>query len=143
MIRIRLKEMRENNDMSQRSLREVLKVGKSTYSRWETGEQLIPLTRLNEFCNYFHVSMDYALGISKTDFKTKEIKQLDKNKIGQNLKTIRKELNYTQEELAKLFNTTHSTISAYENGKTIILTAFALELCKRYGYSLDWICNKR
>lgn len=143
MIRIRLKEIRENNDMSQRSLREVLKVGKSTYSRWETGEQLIPLTRLNEFCNYFHVSMDYALGISKTDFKTKEIKQLDKNKIGQNLKTIRKELNYTQEELAKLFNTTHSTISAYENGKTIILTAFALELCKRYGYSLDWICNKR
>ena len=143
MIRIRLKEIRENNDMSQRSLREVLKVGKSTYSRWETGEQLIPLTRLNEFCNYFHVSMDYALGISKTDFKTKELKQLDKNKIGQNLKTIRKELDYTQEELAKLFNTTHSTISAYENGKTIILTAFALELCKRYGYSLDWICNKR
>ena len=143
MIRIRLKEIRENNDMSQRSLREVLKVGKSTYSRWETGEQLIPLTRLNEFCNYFHVSMDYALGISKTDFKTNEIKQLDKNKIGQNLKSIRKELNYTQEELAKLFNTTHSTISAYENGKTIILTAFAIELCKRYGYSLDWICNKR
>ena len=143
MIRIRLKEIRENNDMSQRSLREVLKVGKSTYSRWETGEQLIPLTRLNEFCNYFHVSMDYALGISKTDFKTKEIKQLDKNKIGQNLKSIRKELNYTQEELAKLFNTTHSTISAYENGKTIILTAFAIQLCKRYGYSLDWICNKR
>ena len=143
MIRIRLKEIRENNDMSQRSLREVLKVGKSTYSRWETGEQLIPLTRLNEFCNYFHVSMDYALGISKTDFKTNEIKQLDKNKVGQNLKTIRKELNYTQEELAKLFNTTHSTISAYENGKTIILTAFAIELCKRYGYSLDWICNKR
>ena len=143
MIRIRLKEIRENNDMSQRSLREVLKVGKSTYSRWETGEQLIPLTRLNEFCNYFHVSMDYALGISKTDFKTKEIKQLDKNKIGQKLKSIRKELNYTQEELAKLFNTTHSTISAYENGKTIILTAFAIELCKRYVYSLDWICNKR
>ena len=106
MIRIRLKEIRENNDMSQRSLREVLKVGKSTYSRWEKG-------------------------------------QLDKNKIGQNLKSIRKELNYTQEELAKLFNTTHSTISAYENGKTIILTAFAIELCKRYGYSLDWICNKR
>ena len=143
MIRIRLKEIRENNDMSQRSLREVLKVGKSTYSRWETGEQLIPLPRLNEFCNYFHVSMDYALGISKTDFKTKEIKQLDKNKIGQNLRTIRKENNLTQEELAKLFNTTHSTISAYENGKTIILTAFAIELCKRYGYSLDWICNKR
>ena len=143
MIRIRIKEIRENNDMSQRSLREVLKVGKSTYSRWETGEQLIPSTRLNEFCNFFHVSMDYALGISKTDFKTKEIKQLDKNKIGQNLRTIRKENNLTQEDLAKLLNTSHSTISAYENGKTILLTAFAIEICKKYGYSLDWICNKR
>ena len=143
MDRIRLKEIRENNDVSQRSVREVLKVGKSTYSRWETGEQLIPLTRLNEFCNYFHVSMDYALGISKTDFKTKELKQLDKNKIGQNLRLIRKEHNLTQEELAKLFNTTHSTISAYENGKTILLTAFAMQLCKKYRYSLDWICNKR
>ena len=143
MDRIRLKEIRENNDVSQRSVREVLKVGKSTYSRWETGEQLIPLTRLNQFCNYFHVSMDYALGISNTDFKTKELKQLDKNKIGQNLRLIRKEHDLTQEELAKLFNTTHSTISAYENGKTILLTAFAMQLCKKYDYSLDWICNKR
>ena len=143
MIRIRIKEIRENNDMSQRSLREVLKVGKSTYSRWEKGEQLITLTRLNEFCNYFHVSMDYALGISKTDFKTKELKELDKKKIGQNLRTIRKENNLTQEELAKLLNTSHSTISAYENGKTLLLTAFAIEICKKYGYSLDWICNKR
>ena len=138
-----LKELRENCELTQDDIANKLNITRQNYSRWETGEQLIPLTRLNEFCNYFHVSMDYALGISKTDFKTKEIKQLDKNKIGQNLKSIRKELNYTQEELAKLFNTTHSTISAYENGKTIILTAFAIELCKRYGYSLDWICNKR
>ena len=143
MIRIRLKEIRENNDMSQRSLREVLKVGKSTYSRWETGEQLIPLKRLNQFCNYFHVSMDYALGISKTDFKIKELKELDKKKIGQNLRTIRKENNLTQEDLARILNTSHSTISAYENGKTLLLTAFAIELCNKYGYSLDWICNKR
>lgn len=45
-------------------------------------------------------------------------------------------------ELAKLLNTTHSTISAYESGKTTILTAFAYEICKKYNISMDYLIGR-
>ena len=48
----------------------------------------------------------------------------------------------TQEELAKDLNTTHSTISAYESGKTLILTSFVYEIAIKYKLSLDWLCGK-
>ena len=34
------------------------------------------------------------------------------------------------------------TISAYESGKTTILTAFAYEICKRYNISMDYLCGR-
>ena len=45
-------------------------------------------------------------------------------------------------ELAKLLNTNHSTISAYESGKTTILTAFAYEICKKYNISMDYLIGR-
>ena len=139
----RLKEIRENNEISQRQIVKELNISKSTYSRWETEEQIIPLTILNDFCNRFNVSMDYVMKLSNTNKITNNIDKLDRKLIGTKIKQIRKENNLTQEELAGFLNTTHSTISAYESGKTLILTAFALEICKKYNYSLDWLCDKR
>ena len=140
---INLAKIRENNEFSQRKIAEMLNVSKSTYARWETQEQFIPLCRLNDFCNLFNVSMDYAMGISKTNIKTNLLSRLDKKIIGYKLKKIRSDNNLTQNDLAFFLNTTHSTISAYENGKTLILTVFALEICKKYNYSLDWLCEKK
>lgn len=139
----RLKNIRENNEISQRQLANRLNISKSNYSRWETGEQIIPLKRLNQISNYYHINMDYIIGISKFKYTVKEINELNKKEIGKRIREIRIEHNLTQEDLAKILNTTHSTISAYENGKTLILTAFALQLCKKYHYSLDWLCGKK
>ena len=63
--------------------------------------------------------------------------------IAERLKDIRKENNLSQKDLAILLNTSQSTISAYEAGKTIILTAFALEIVKKYNISLDWLCGRK
>ena len=41
-----------------------------------------------------------------------------------------------------MLNTTHSTISAYESGKTKLLTIFAIEIVKKYNISLDWLCGR-
>ena len=141
MNNTKLAEIREDNELSQRELASKLNVSKSTYARWETGEQIIPLSRLNDFCSYFQISMDYIMGISTIKSKTNNIKELNKKIIGSNLKQIRETQKVTQQELADFLNTTHSTISAYENGKTLILTVFAVEICKKYNYSLDWLCN--
>ena len=62
--------------------------------------------------------------------------------IGKKIDYIRRDRGLTQEELANILNTTHSTISAYESGKTTILTAFAYEICKRYNISMDYLCGR-
>ena len=140
---VNLSKIRENNEISQRKTAELLGVSKSTYARWETQEQFIPLIRLNEFCNLFNVSMDYAMGISKSNTYSNKLINLDNKLIGARIRKIRLDNNLTQEKLAIFLNTTHSTISAYENGKTLILTIFAFEICKKYNYSLDWLCGKK
>lgn len=84
--------------------------------------------------------MDYLVGLDDNK-NTKNIK-LNKNIIGKNLKIFRNKLNLTQKELANLLNTSHSTISAYESGKTMLLTAFAFQICSKYKVSLDWLIGK-
>lgn len=137
----RLIEIREDNNLSQRDLASILNVSKSTYARWETQEQIIPLNRLVDFCNYFKVSMDYALNLSNENKYKKPISSLDRKLIGNNIKLIRKKFSLTQQNLADLLNTSHSTISAYESGKTLILTIFAYQICLKYNISLDWLCG--
>ncbi len=137
----RLIEIREDNNLSQRDLASILNVSKSTYARWETQEQIIPLNRLVDFCNYFKVSMDYALNLSNENKYKNPICSLDRKLIGNNIKLIRKKFSLTQQNLADLLNTSHSTISAYEAGKTLILTIFAYQICLKYNISLDWLCG--
>ena len=137
----RLIEIREDNSLSQRDLASILNISKSTYARWETQEQIIPLNRLVDFCNYFKVSKDYALNLSNENKYKKPISSLDRKLIGNNIKLIRKKFSLTQQNLADLLNTSHSTISAYEAGKTLILTIFAYQICLKYNISLDWLCG--
>ena len=60
----------------------------------------------------------------------------------QNLNAYSISFNLFQANLANELNTAQSVISAYENGKTRILTAFAYEIVKKYGVSLDWLCGR-
>ena len=109
---------------------------------WENGSKIIPLKHLNSLCNYYNLSMDYVIGLSNIKYYNIANKEIDKILIGERLRKIRKDNNITQEELANILNTTHSTISAYESGKTTILTAFAYEICKRYNISMDYLCGR-
>lgn len=142
MIFKRIKELRENKELTQRDIANILGISKSTYNRWETGDVFIPLKHLNALCNFYNVSMDYI--IENTNIKNYEniSINLDKNIIGSRLLEFRKENNLSQELLAKILNTTHSTISAYEHGKTCILTVFAYEIVTKYNLSLDWLCGR-
>lgn len=136
--------LRHKKDLTQRELAKILNVSKSTYARWETQEEIIPLWHLINFCNYFKVSMDYVLGITeKNDFKNYDYtKKLDKTKIGNNIKSIRKKKKLTQKDLAEIFNTSQSTISAYENGKTLVLTVFMFSLACQFNLSVDKLCDR-
>ena len=140
----RLFDLREYADLSQKDLANKLGVTQQTYSLWEKGTKIIPLKHLNNLCNYYKTSMDYVLGLSneRTNSDIKEIKELNKKLIGSRIKEIRERNKLTLRDLASELNTTSSTISAYETGKTLVLTAFAYQICIKYDVSLDWLCGK-
>ena len=139
----RLSSLREDNDLTQDTLGKIIGCKRYTVSKWETGTIVISLINLNNYANYFNVSMDYLLKLSNDKFGSKNIGKLNKELIGQRLKQIRLENKLTQRDLAKLLNTTHSTIYAYEKGKTMILTSFAYQICKTYNISLDYLCGRK
>ena len=139
----KIKDLREEQDLTQIKMAKILNVSKSTYGRWETDEAIIPLVHLNNLCNYFKVSMDYMVGLTnKKNYKNMNT-IINKSLIAKRLKEFRNNNDLTQTILAKKLGTTHSTISGYENGKNRILTAFAYNIAKEYKVSLDWLCGRK
>lgn len=138
----RIKYFRENNELTQDEIVKMLNTSQSNYSRWENDKELIPLIKLNEFCNIFKTNMDYVLGITKNN-NFNGIKKYDNKITGHNLRKLRKDNNITQEQFSFFLNTTQSTISAYENGDTTLLTAFAIQIVNKYNISLEWLCGRK
>jgi len=138
----RMKEIREEKGLRQKDVAEMLQVTKGSYSMWECGTDTIPLRRLNEFCNFFGVSIDYVVGLSdkkkyiglKPDIKFKVT--------GENLKKIRSKKGLTQTKLAEILNINQPTWNRYENSKSLILTVVIVDLAQKYHYSIDKILGK-
>lgn len=61
---MRLRELREDNDLTQKALAEYLHIRQNTYSQYETGMRQLPLDALIQLANYFHTSTDYLLGLT-------------------------------------------------------------------------------
>lgn len=138
----RLFFLREEQDLFQNDIANILNVKQVNISNWENGKEIIPLTKLNMYANYFNVSLDYIMKLSDKKIPSINRNTLDKILIGKNIKIIRMQNNLSQQDLANVLNTTKSTIWAYETGKTLILTAFAYQICIKYNVSMDWLCGR-
>lgn len=58
----RLKDLREDKDMKQVQIAELLGIQQTVYSRYERGAQNIPLEHLLFLADYYNVSTDFILG---------------------------------------------------------------------------------
>lgn len=139
----RLYFLREEFDLTQEDIGKIVGTKKYSIYNWESGKEIIPLSKLNAYANYFKVSMDYIVKIDDNKHSENNDYELDKMIIGQNIKYIREKNHLTQRDLAKFLNTTQSVIWAYETGRTLILTAFAYDLCKKFNLSMDWLCGRK
>ena len=64
----RIRELREDRDMTQTEIAQILHITQRAYSRYETGEREIPLTSLCTLADFHTVSVDFLLG--RTNIKT-------------------------------------------------------------------------
>ncbi len=59
----KLRGLREDNDLTQSQIAEVLETSQTMYARYERGANEIPVRHIITLCQYYNVSADYLLGI--------------------------------------------------------------------------------
>ena len=60
----RLKDFREDKDISQKKMAEILNIAQTTYSDYELGKINIPLNTLKKLALFFDTSIDYLLELT-------------------------------------------------------------------------------
>ena len=142
MIYERMKDIRTYFGNTQKELADILGVSRSTYAGWENGLDAIILPKLNDFCNYYGVSLDYICGLTNTKKYDVINDKIDKSVLGNNLRETRTKHKHTQEKVANIINVDQSNYSKCELGKMYIHTYALIEFAKHYKVSIDWLCGK-
>lgn len=63
-MQLRIRDLREDADLTQQQVADMLNVGQTTYSRYERGTVDIPLEALVTLARFYHTSVDYLLGLT-------------------------------------------------------------------------------
>lgn len=138
----RLKSIREDLDLTQFDMANKIGCTRSAYSLWEINKNTIPLYYLNKISNEFNINIDYLVNLSNEKNIKFNKEEINRGELGKRIRKARKSINYTQEKLANMLNTTHSVISAYEAGKTAVPTLFLIEIAKLTKKNLNWFLGK-
>lgn len=67
-----LRYLRENKDMTQQEIAEIIGTSQSYYAQYENGKRQIPFDRIIELAKYYNVSIDYIAGLTKEKRKIYE-----------------------------------------------------------------------
>ncbi|QNL44260.1 helix-turn-helix transcriptional regulator [Oscillibacter hominis] len=61
-MNLRIRDLREDKDWNQTQVAEYLNMSQSGYSKYETGENDVPVSVLCALADFYHTSVDYLLG---------------------------------------------------------------------------------
>ena len=61
---LKIRDMREDRDLTQKQISQLLKCTQQTYSRYETGEITIDIYNLIKLAQFYNTSTDYLLGLT-------------------------------------------------------------------------------
>ena len=75
MLGERLRELREERELNQVDIAELLSVSRSTYGKYETGDSNPDLPKIVYLAEYFGVTTDYLLGKTKLRNPLKQYKE--------------------------------------------------------------------
>ena len=74
MNTMRLKDLREDMDLTQKEIASLLKITQQQYSLYENGIRLIPIDKIIFLAKYYKTSTDYILGLTNDKKPYREIK---------------------------------------------------------------------
>lgn len=60
----RIRDLREDRDLKQDDVANILKITRQQYQLYESGKRKLPIDQLTELCKFYNVSADYILGLT-------------------------------------------------------------------------------
>lgn len=63
----RIRDLREDNDLTQTTIAQLLGTSQTMYARYERGANEIPVRHIIKLCKFYNVSADYLLGLTEKD----------------------------------------------------------------------------
>lgn len=137
-----MKLLRTYDLITQENMAKILGISRTTYKEYELQNSIIPIQHLNNFCNYFNISIDYLFDLTDKNSYINSKKNINKALLTKRLKKLRNEFSLSQIQMSKELNVDNSTISKYERGKNLIATPFLYQICKKYNISADYLLGK-
>ena len=61
---MRIRDLREDSDLTQKDIAEYLHIKQNTYSQYENGQRQLPIEFLIALARYYKTSTDYILGLT-------------------------------------------------------------------------------
>lgn len=65
----RLRDVREDRDLSQKAIAKILEISQSDYSKYELGKHMMGIDKYVKLARFYNVSLDYLAGIVDTPKK--------------------------------------------------------------------------
>ena len=67
----RIRDLREDSDLTQKSLADYLSCSQVCYSNYETGKRDVPSDVLIRLARFYHTSVDYLVGLTESGLLTR------------------------------------------------------------------------
>lgn len=140
----KLKVLRKEKGLTQKSLSNMLNISQGAYARWENGKREPNFEKLSMLACIFDVSIDFLLSknleISKETYL--KLKEEKKNLFSVRLKELRLQHGFSQEELAEKIGIKRNSYSDWENGKCKPNYEKLEKIADFFGVSLDWLFGR-
>ena len=66
---LRLKDLREDHDLTQQDIADLLQTTREQISKYETGKQMMGIDKYIKLARYYNISLDYLTGMIDTPKK--------------------------------------------------------------------------
>lgn len=70
-MKLRIRDLREDNDLTQNQVAAILMCDQSLYSKYEREERDIPLKLIIKLAEFYNVSLDYIVGMTDNPTSSK------------------------------------------------------------------------
>ena len=139
---VRYEELRSNMEKRQGDIAEILNVKRNTYSKWENEINDMPVEKANILSNYYKVTFDYMLGLTRNNIFVDKDLFIDWDLFTERLVKLRKDAKLSQEQVSEKLGFAQQTYSHFEVGDRRPTTLKVLIISQYFNVSSDYLIGR-